>query len=717
MTRTGILLCTCDEKISKEMDVGAVAEALRPDGVVITAPHICLPDGMSDLRRTILAQNLDRMVVAACPARFQERRLWDVCLEAGINPNCFTLVDWREGCAWAHRGDREGATRQAVDLVRMGLVRVIRARQLDGVRTAIAPRALVIGGGIAGMTAALALADRGVPVTLVERQAKLGGQFDGYSPGDVGDARNGAGADRTKEAVLAHPRILTLLNAGVAAVEGTVGSYRVRIAGGSETLEMEVGAVVIATGAQEYRDPGLYRHDGRRVVTLSEFERQTRDSPIPPNQSLVYILCAGSRDQHVPYCSRTCCLDALDQAIRVKRANPTAEITVLFRDFYLLGDELNEERVREARRLVIRFVRYGASTPPRVGDDFVAVADTAGRLHEIGYDRVVLATPYVPQDDAGMVARLFHLTRDEDGFFLDSHFRIRPEDQPERGIFVCGSAHRPADAETAILQGMTAAARAFRFIHKREMLHPSSGAHVNRQVCTGCAQCVETCAFGAIEMRQHSVLADVRDGEAQMLDHAAIDPFLCQACGNCVVACPAKAIDLPTSSDAQIFAQIEAALAKREDKEAGAVSVPVPLVFACHWSGFSAMELAGARRVPSPATVRVIELPCSARLDPMHVLYAFLNGADSVMLALCPPDECHFASGNRYAEARVENLRAQLEAHGVDPRRLIVARLLGDDANAWVQAVEAAGHRFQSADRAIRPPVLERGPIANRPGK
>ncbi len=702
MTRTGIFLCTCDQRINKGVQVDRVVDALSGEARVELAPHVCLPDGIRNLKREIVENNLERVVIAACPARFQEKHLQDACGEAGVNVNHFALVDWREGCAWAHRGDKDSATAKAIDLARMGLAHVAHARPLDGVLTKIVPRVLVVGGGIAGMTAARSLADRGIDVILVEREMQLGGQLRGAPLNGQADA-----FDTTRLDVLHHPRIEVRLNSRLIATDGPVGNYRVEVASPScsNVFELKVGAVVVATGAREYRDARLYRYDGRRVVTLGEFEPPNSNLQIPtsnhqPPTSIVYLLCAGSRDDQISYCSNVCCLGALNQAIRVKRANPTANVTVLFRDLYLLGNELNEEVVRDARRLGVEFIRYSAFKPPRVDDDFVVVCDTAGNTRWVGYDGVVLATPLVPREDAGAIARLFNLPRDEDGFFPDPHRRLRPEDQSERGIFVCGSAHRPVDMDTAILQGLTAAARAARFIQRREVMRPSSSAFVNAPSCTGCAQCVETCAFGAIEMRPSSPVPGLsrerRTGDG-VLDRAIIDPFLCQACGNCMVACPSKAIDMPTSSDAQILAQIDAALERQGDTETrrngdalpvSASPHPRVLIFGCQWSGFAAMELAGARRLKYSANARVIELPCSARLDPMHILYALLNGAEVVMLALCPPKECHFGKGNRYAEARIENLSAQLAAHGIDPRRLTTARMMGDDAGAWVKAVE-----------------------------
>lgn len=711
MTRTGVFLCTCNQRISKAIDVEQVGGAFAGEALVKTYANLCLPDDLLNLKHDIVENNLERIVVAACPARFQKKHLQTACVEASVNLNRFGLVDWREGCAWAHRGDREGATAQAIDMLRMGVARVGEALPVDGVLTKITPRALVIGGGIAGVTAARAIADGGFPVILVERETELGGRRSVPLNGRA-DLY-----EETRAAVLHNPAIQVRVGSRVVAVHGSAGNFRVVIAEDSGTARFEaaVGALVIATGARELRDPRMFRYDGRKVLTLGQFG--IRNWGVGTPNSLVYILCAGSRDGHIPYCSSTCCLDSLHQAIRFKNAHPAANVTILFRDFYLLGDESNDEVVREARRAGIEFVRYSGSTLPRVEDEFIVVRDAAGMTRWIGYDQIVLATPQVPQEDAGEVARLFSLARDDDGFFPDPHLRVRPEDQSERGVFVCGSAHRPVDIDTAVMQGMTAAARAARFIQRREVMRPSFAAMVDTRLCTGCAQCVSTCPVGAIslipdgQLYPHGVAHPAGQVYSTSETRSVIDPFLCLGCGNCLPACPSKAIDLPSASDAMIFAQIEAALGSdtvtRELEDAATVSLsprPRVVAFCCEWSGVAAMELAGARRMKYSAQVRVVELPCSARLDPMHVLYALLKGAQSVVLALCPPNECHFTSGNRYAEARIERLRAELAAHGIDPQRLQIARMMGDDAGAWVSAIESCMLQARVAARAEQVP-------------
>lgn len=672
----GVLLCTCDGKIEERVDVDALPYVMRANrdvALVQKMPHLCASDGIQQAAGAIRQHHLDRVVVAACSARLQTHALRDACAHAGVNSNHFACVDWREGCVDAHAESRPVITGKAIDLIQMGVARVANAYPAQPAVADISPHVLVLGGGTAGLTAASTLADSGIEVTLVEREKELGGQ-------QLPSTLNGSAEAHQKliDDVLANPKIHVLHSSRLAAVGGRIGKRQVKLANGKNpsTAEFEVGAILVATGAAEYSSAMLYRHDGNRVVTLSEFE--SRISSLHSPSSIVYILCAGSRDDNITYCSNVCCLDSLKQAIHVMHTQPASKITILFRDLCLNGDPANEEIVRDARRLGIEFVRYSPTIPPRVSKEAVTVHDEMTRASRtFEYDRLVLATPIVPQHDAARLARQLNLGRDADGFFLDAHHRVRPEGQIDPGIFVCGSAHRPVDMETAILQGMTAAARAARFVRQREIRNQGTSAWVDTEVCTGCAQCIDTCAFGAIEMTSPTLT--MPEGST---GRAAIDPFLCLECGNCAVACPSKAIDLPSACDAQILAQISCALAARQ------AGHPTVLVFACHWSGFAAMELAGARHMTYPADVRVIELPCSARLDPLHVLCAFSNGAEKVLLALCPPNECHFGRGNADAERRISNLRAQLAEHGIDPQRLQLAPMLGDDAAAWVKAID-----------------------------
>ncbi len=668
MTNSGAVLCTCGQEISKLIDVARVVEALRGDVKVVVLPRLCAPEGKTRFRAFVQENSVEAVAVAACPARFLSHTLERLGREVGLSAPQLTVVDWREGCAWPHAGQPHEATVKAINLVRMGLAHVDGARPAATESVPVVPRVLVIGAGIAGMTAARELAARNILVTLVERSDWPGSQSR-QVPLDGNTAAN----EELERAVIDNPLIALRLGTRVSSAESNAGNLRVTLDDGSVTeAEISTGAVIIATGAAERRPQG-YRYDGRRVVSLHEFQSQiSRGGAIPSR--VVYILCANSRDAQIPYCSRVCCLSALHQALEVKQAHPETEITLLYRDLYL-PDQMAEETMRRAQRAGIEFVRY---QPPdlHIGEDWVTAGDgLTGTIWNARYDRVVLATPRVPDPEAGHIARTFGLARDRDGFLLDPNWRVNARAiarrAPEQNIFVCGAAHGPVDFDGAVMQGMVAAQRAARLIRQGTRQLPVWSAWIKRDLCTGCAQCVPACPSGAIQLTLESP-AGVR---------AHIDPFRCVACGNCLAACPSKAIGMPQSSDRQLLAQIDAALSPDDD------SGPHSLVFACRWSGFAAMEQAGARRMAYPAGVRVIELPCSARLDARHVLYAFLNGADSVTLALCPSGECHLGNGNTLAEERIQALRIQLARWGVEPKRVRLARLKGDDATGWVNLV------------------------------
>jgi len=637
------------------------------------------------------------VLVAGCTPRTLAPRFRTACEEAGLDGDLFELVDIREGCAWVHQGEPEAATAKAVDLIQMGLVRVALRQPRRPVSAEVAPAALVIGAGLAGMTAALTLADAGQPVKLVERGAALGGMLrDAHTL--YPDRRNAAEFVAQKaEAVTHHPRIEVLLENQVTRISGTVGRYTVNVNGTSQQngpLTFDVGAIIVATGARALQPRGLFRYDGRRVVTQLEFERELRDVETSAQSAslsadVVMILCAGQRDETIPYCSGVCCMGALKQAMEVKAASPEANVTILFRDLYLLGEDIYEEEVLKARRAGVEFIRYVPSSPPAVTDEAVEVHDElTGTDRRLLYDRVILAAPLVPQPDASAVARMLNIAQDANGFFPEVRYRLRPQNYAQRGIYVCGAAHCPVDRAEAEFQATGAAFKALRHLRAGQVISQAPVAVVDEELCTGCGNCVETCPFGAISMRK---------GE-DVLDLSQIDPLLCEGCGNCVVACPVKAISQTSNSDVQVLAQIEAALASASQDGRRRI-----LVFGCEWSGHAAAELAGADKLSYPAEARLIQVGCSARFDPIHILWAFFNGANGVFLGACPPGDCHYVNGNRYAQERVGTLRSLLAESGFDPRRLRLEWIVPDDPHDFVGKITD----FTNLVRALGPSPVE----------
>ena len=697
--KLGVFICDCGDQISSILDMDTLERDVRGLEGVATTRRICRccsPDGLSAIQSAIAATRLNRLLVAGCTPRTMGPRFRAACEEAGLDGNLFEMVDIREGCAWVHGDDAEAASAKAVDLIRMGVARGVMRQAYRPVNAKAVPAALVIGGGLAGMTSALTLADAGVPVKLVEREVALGGMLR-----DVNtlypDQRSAAElVAEMVEAITHHPRIEVLCESRVISVLGTVGHYAVTTNGNGAAGHQKrssifnVGAIIVATGAHALQPRGLFRYDGQRVVTQLEFERELRETrneaqAINISSNIIMILCAGQRNQAVTYCSGVCCMGALKQAIEVKAINPQAAVTILFRDLYLLGEDIYEEQVRRARQAGVKFIRYAPEALPEVTEDAVEVHDEmTGMDRRLPYDRIVLASPLVPQPDASVVAHMLRIRQDDNGFFPEVRYRLRPQDYADRGIYVCGAAHYPTGWIETEFQAISAAFRALHHLTAGRLTSQAPVAGVDENLCTGCGNCVEICTFGAISMHRQNGL----------LHSSRIDPLLCTGCGNCIVACPVKAISLPLNSDRQVLAQIEAALTGASQRDRLRI-----LALGCEWSCHAAAELAGGNRLSYPVEVRLIQVGCSTRFDPTHILWAFFNGADGIFLGACPPGDCHYVNGNDYAQQRISALKEMLAQSGLDPRRVCLEWITPDDPHDFVDKITD----FTNLVRALGP--------------
>ncbi|MBN1887949.1 MAG: hydrogenase iron-sulfur subunit [Thermoflexales bacterium] len=528
--RLGVFICDCGGQIARVVDTQALRQqAAALPSVVYAAcdAYPCSPDGQARLRAAITHQQLDRVLVAGCAPRLVGKLFRQAAQAAGLDGSCVQVANIREHCAYVHAGDGAAATDKAASLVEMGVANLAAASLASSHTGRIVKSALVVGGELSGLAAALALADNDIAVTLVERADRLGG-----SPREL--------AASLAEKAAAHPHIHVLLGAHLAGVTGRPGDYHARIVRDDQGVTVAAGALLVASGA---RAAGA---DGRPA----------------------------------------------------------------------------------------------------------------------------------PQDDVGVgqVAALLDLPQDEAGFMIELRVRLRPGQYADDGVYVLGSAHQPGDAASTLLQSYVTGARALRFLSQPALTVQTPAARVEAALCTGCGNCVPVCPAHAISLDKRED-APLPSGTLSL---AGVDALRCTGCGNCLVVCPPKAITLPGGGDAEILAQISAALAR----PAGRI-----VALACEWSAYAAADVAGARRLSYPPGVRIIRLNCSARFDPYHILWAFLNGAQGVFLGACPPGECHHGDGNRYAAQRVEALKGQLAEHGIDPRRLRLEFLAGDDGEGFARAV------------------------------
>jgi len=552
--RIGVFICRCYPSIAGVVDTDAVAGfAAGLPGVVHveTTDYACLDDGQVQIRQAIREHGLNRVVVAACSHRTHEPLFQRIVRQAGLNPYLMEMANIREHCAWPHVDDPVGATRAAKELVRLAVARARLAKQVH--KQAIEPirRALVIGGGVAGMTAALNIADTGYDVTLVERESGLGGNLQHIYYVAEGDDPQRLLRDLVNR-ILGHRRIDVLTNSEVITHEGSVGAFRSLVRTPAGEVEVEHGATIIATGGQEWRgDVYLYGRDERVVTSLDLEEIIThRPEEIVDLKEVVFIQCVR-RPGEVEYCSRTCCTNTMKNAIRIKLLNPECKIVVLYKDIITYG--FREAFYTEARRRGVIFVRYDEAHMPQVrtnGQDKLEIVVWEPNLKQeivLHPDLLSLSMAIEPSEGTEKLARILDVPLSREGFFMESHIKMRPMDMAREGIFICGMAHYPKFIEECITNAQAAAGRAITILAAPWLYIGGVVSVVDQSKCVGCLTCVRTCPFTIPKVRYSDT------GVGGIKGAAYIDPAVCTGCGTCTAECPAKAIQLVAYRDEQIM--------------------------------------------------------------------------------------------------------------------------------------------------------------------
>ncbi|OGO05898.1 MAG: hypothetical protein A2Y73_03370 [Chloroflexi bacterium RBG_13_56_8] len=554
--KVGVFVCHCGVEIGAVLNVPELVQYACTLPYVVFAQddaRTCTEAGLTNLASTISQHSLNRVVIASCTPRTHAPLFQDTCKKAGLNPHLFEFVNIRDQCAFVHTGDTDGATKKAKDLLRMGVASAAKRTPLDPLRLPVEPTALVLGGGVAGMTAALSLASRGYQVKLGEREPALGGLLKSlhrlYPTGEKASTI----LEKKLEAIENCTNIEVLTSATVRDIRGVPGRYEVVIEKDGEEREFVVGAIITATGAQEFVPEGMYSYDGEKVITQGQLERLLSqdgwlNSSTP--ESIVMIQCVGARDDTRPYCSRICCMTAVENAIEIKKARPSRQVYVLYRDMLTQGNKY-EGLYGEARNRGVAFVQFDPESPPQVLPGEVVVEDKLlGQPLHIDADLVVLSTPLVSQPDAADLAQSLGVMVDEYGFLHEPHLKHRPLDTTVDGIFQCGSAHWPCDVGESVLQAYGAAARASVFLGTDHLEMSPIVAKVNVARCAACGLCEELCPYHAVSV----MVVDQRRGTKA----AQVSEVLCKGCGACAAACRSHAIDLAGYTNERVFAMIEA---------------------------------------------------------------------------------------------------------------------------------------------------------------
>jgi heterodisulfide reductase subunit A len=771
--RIGVYVCQCGLNIAGSVDCEEVAKFAATLPNVVLAQYnryTCSDQGQAGIQKDIKEKKLNRVVVASCSPRLHEPTFRKACEDAGLNKYLFEMANIREQCSWVHLYDRKAATDKAKDLVKMAVAKSSLLAPAEEAEVSITRNALVIGGGVAGIQAALDLADTGYKVYLVEKEPSIGGmmaRIDKTFP--TMDCSICILAPKMSD-VGHHPNIELLTNSEVAEVKGYIGNFNVKVLKKPryvtkdcsacaecvkvcpiavpnefdvglatrhgiytpfaqavpatyvidmnvclnkdgvvvcdkcmkacerqavnfemkpEAVELNVGTIVVATGADVF-DPSTIPHYGYgkypNVITSLEFERlinaggpsaghllRPSDKQIP--KRVAFIQCVGSRSDRNGrlYCSNVCCMNTIKDSLLIKEHWPETEIYVFYVDIRAYGKGF-EDLYKRARREGVKFIR---GLPSEIKEDkktrnlWLFGENTLQKeLYKVNADMVILSVGLESRKDSETIQRLLTLSRNQDGFFLEAHPKLRPVDAATGGVFFAGCAESPKDIKDSVTQASAAAARAGILMAKGKINVEAITPIIFEGKCKACGLCVKVCPYNAITLNKD-------------LKRIEIAEAACGGCGTCAAECPFGALTQSHFTDEQITAQIDAITEVDADKKI--------VAFCCNWCSYAGADFAGVSRMQYPPNVRILRTMCSGRVAPKFIERAFARGAAAVLVAGCHIGDCHYINANYQTQKRVEKLWKKMEQNGLNKERL---QLL------WASAAE--GEKFASKIREMK---------------
>jgi heterodisulfide reductase subunit A len=555
-----VFICHCGQNIASVIDVQEVARraSALPDVYHAEASlYTCSDTNQQHIKDLIKEHRLNRLVVASCSPRTHEILFQETLRDTGLNQYLFAMANIRDQGSWVHKDEPVAATEKAVDLMAMAVARARHLRALPTGRQPVNSSALVLGGGLAGMTAALGIADQGFKVHLVEKEKELGGNLkklhfvaeEGTDPQAI--------LKKMVSEVESNGNITVHKGAVIESIDGYVGNFKTKLA---DKSEFDHGVVIIATGAQEWKPNEFLYGKDPKVKTLLEFEEALSKKEIK-GDNIVFIQCVGSREGDFPNCSRVCCTSTMTNAIKAKELNPNANVMVLYRDIRTYG--FREKYYQKAADKGVMFIRFDDDQKPKVehleGKLTVHVKDgESGDMFVFHPDHLVLASATRANPDNEKLAPMLKVPLIKEGFYLEAHMKLRPVDFATEGVFLAGTAHGPKFVDESISQALGAVARAVTILSKDKLEAEGIVAMAEEDLCDGCGICQPICEYKAIEIVAHPKFKDKKFAE--------INIGLCKGCGACVGACPAGALTQKGYKDNQIIAMIDAALEEEEVK-------------------------------------------------------------------------------------------------------------------------------------------------------
>ncbi|MFC2012603.1 hydrogenase iron-sulfur subunit, partial [Chloroflexota bacterium] len=700
--KIGVFVCNCGTNIAGVADVSSlVAYASTLKNVIHCEQHTisCASDSLSKITQAIIEKGLNRVVVAACTPRDHETVFREALREAGLNPYLLDMANIREHCAWVHSQDKDEATQKAKDIIAMSVARARNLTPLEELELPVNKKGLVLGGGLAGMNAALSLARQGYEVYLVEKEEELGGHL-----------RN---LHYTLEGMEVQPFLQKLITEveseenlkvfrgyELKSFAGYVGNFKSTLVKADSPdatpIELEHGIIIVATGGKSLKPAEYGYGESKKVITQQELEDMIASNTLPKDiKKVAMIQCVGARNEERAYCSRICCGEALKNALKLKELNENTDVTVFYRDMRAYG--FKEDYYLQAREKGVLFIQYEPERKPEVdlkGEDlsltyYDSTIDMEG---EITPDLLVLSTPVIPEGNQEL-SQLLRVPLTGDGFFMEAHMKLRPLDFATDGIFLCGMAHYPKYIPETINQANGAALRAATILSRDTIVASGAVCEVNEDLCIGCGLCARVCPYNAIDIEE------TEEGKI-----ARVIPAACKGCGVCNAVCPTWALSLNHFTDQQILSQIEAAYTVPIEE-----SKPKVLAFLCNWCGYAAADLAGVSRIQYASNTRTIRLLCSGRVHPKFVYDAFLKGMDAVLIVGCHPADCHYISGVGQIMKTVPAIQKNLEEIGIAPSRLQLefasaaeGAAFASIINSYTGAMEKLG-RIELRDKKTQP--------------